>query len=659
MTIRIHRVCTLTLISPLSWFAFAAQRSRFHWMKLFAILAALAFSGAAFGQATICDSPATGPQQYSLSGTGVPQHIPGALNEVLGDIPQAYVALPGMPATPLAFCGPAWQPKYPYVVGNLIEPIPGGTVFQAVGYVACASGCTSGSTQPPQFAQFIGTTYEPSPVIGWVTTCTDSGTTATCATVDAVGESVGINQLEPYEGADVGGTMNITDYSVSGYNGVWVVTASTNSKPYTLSFTAPAGLIPGDCIDIGGAPNCTTYQQGSQIIDHQILWQDVGPQNEIALLSPMVTVTPSLSSITTMQALDVTIAVTGGSGNPMPAGTVTLISGSYSSGATTLSNGGATINIPAGSLAVGTDTLTAIYSGDSHYTSATGTSSVTVTGTETPTVTVTPSASSITTMQSLNVTVAVSGGSGNPTPTGTVALTSGTYSSGTATLSSGSVMITIPAGSLAVGTDTLTGSYSGDSDYTAATGTSSVTVTVASFTIIGSPVSVAPGATTGNTSTITVKPAGGFTGSVTLTAAVTSSPAGAQDLPTFSFGSTSPVVITGTASGTATLTISTTAPTRGALAYPSRPGVSWYAAGGTGLAFILLVGVPARSRSKRTRLGALVFLAILTGGLLACGSGGGSGPSNPGTTPGTYTITVTGTSGSTTAMSPPITLTVQ
>ncbi len=560
MKIRIHRVCTLTLISPLSWCAFAAQRSHFIWMKPFAILAALALSGAAYGQATICQSPATGPQQYSLSGTGAPQHIPGALNEVLGDIPQPYVALPGMPATPLAFCGPTWQPNYPYVVGNLIEPIPGGTVFQAVGYVACASGCTSGSTQPPQFAQFIGTTYEPSPVIGWVTTCTDSGTTATCATVDAVGESVGINQLEPYEGADVGGTMNITDYPTSGYNGVWVVTASTNSKPYTFSFTAPAGLIPGDCIDIGGAPNCTTYQQGSQIIDHQILWQDVGPQNEIALLSPMVTVTPSASSITTMQ--------------------------------------------------------------------------------------------------SLNVTVAVSGGSGNPTPTGTVALTSGTYSSGTATLSSGSVMITIPAGSLAVGTDTLTGSYSGDSDYTAATGTSSVTVTVASFTIIGTPVSVAPGATTGNTSTITVTPAGGFTGSVTLTAAVTSSPAGAQDLPTFSFGSTSPVVITGTAAGTATLTISTTAPTRGALAYPARPGVRWYAAGVTGLAFILLVGVPARGRSKRTRLGALVFLTILAGGLLACGSGGGSGPSNPGTTPGTYTITVTGTSGSTTATAP-VTLTVQ
>ena len=43
---------------------------------------------------------------------------------------------------------------------------------------------------------------------------------------------------------------------------------------------------------------------------------------------------------------------------------------------------------------------------------------------------------------------------------------------------------------------------------------SSTSPPVPSFTVTGSPVSVAPGATTGNTSTITVTPTGGFTGSV-------------------------------------------------------------------------------------------------------------------------------------------------
>jgi hypothetical protein len=79
-----------------------------------------------------------------------------------------------------------------------------------------------------------------------------------------------------------------------------------------------------------------------------------------------------------------------------------------------------------------------------------------------------------------------------------------------------------------------------------------------SFTISGTSVTVVPGATTSNTSTITVTPSGGFTGSVALTAAITTSPNGAQHLPIFSFGTTSPVSIVGTTTGTATLTITTT-----------------------------------------------------------------------------------------------------
>ena len=79
----------------------------------------------------------------------------------------------------------------------------------------------------------------------------------------------------------------------------------------------------------------------------------------------------------------------------------------------------------------------------------------------------------------------------------------------------------------------------------------------------------APGATTGNTTSITVMPSGGFTGNVTLTAALTSSPSGAIDPPTFSFGATSPVNITGASNGTGTLSVTTTAATTGALVSPN------------------------------------------------------------------------------------------
>jgi hypothetical protein len=95
-----------------------------------------------------------------------------------------------------------------------------------------------------------------------------------------------------------------------------------------------------------------------------------------------VLVTPSSSSITTAQALTVTVAVSDGSGNPAPIGAVTLSSGSYVSSATALSGGSAAINIPAGSLATGADTLTVSYTPDSNssstYNSATGSASVTV-----------------------------------------------------------------------------------------------------------------------------------------------------------------------------------------------------------------------------------------------------------------------------------------
>ncbi len=108
------------------------------------------------------------------------------------------------------------------------------------------------------------------------------------------------------------------------------------------------------------------------------------------------------------------------------------------------------------------------------------TANYTVPGKIAPAVTATPAASSIATTQSLAVTVAVSGGSGNPTPTGSVILTSGSYASAAATLSSGGAQITIPAGSLATGSDTLTAAYTPDaassSIYNKAAGTAAVSV---------------------------------------------------------------------------------------------------------------------------------------------------------------------------------------
>jgi hypothetical protein len=81
--------------------------------------------------------------------------------------------------------------------------------------------------------------------------------------------------------------------------------------------------------------------------------------------TPTVTVTPASFSITTAQSLSVGVSVSGGGTNPVPTGSVTISSGSYTSSAAKLSSGSATVNVSAGSLAVGSDVLTAAYTPDS------------------------------------------------------------------------------------------------------------------------------------------------------------------------------------------------------------------------------------------------------------------------------------------------------
>ena len=96
----------------------------------------------------------------------------------------------------------------------------------------------------------------------------------------------------------------------------------------------------------------------------------------------------------------------------------------------------------------------------------------------TPTVTVTPASSGVTVAQPLGVTIAVSGP--GSTPAGSVVLSCGSYSFAAA-LISGSAAFTIPSGSLPVGSDTLTATYTPDSgssaSYGGASGTAPVTVT--------------------------------------------------------------------------------------------------------------------------------------------------------------------------------------
>ena len=465
------------------------------------------------------------------------------------------------------------------------------------------------------------------------------------------------------------------------------------------------------------------------------------------LVTPRLTVTPSSSSIATMQALTVSVTVSGGSGITPPTGSVTLTSGGYTSAAVTLSSGSATINIPAGSLPVGNDTLTVSYTPDSVSSStcnsATGSNSVTVTNEVkgTPTVSVTLSSSSITTAQALTVSVTVSGGSGNATPAGSVTLTCGSFRSqqnlaaGTTTftlaagalpvgkntlsatympgvpaasayttatqsasvtvmqepgtiaptitakasvatitdmekvqvtvslsgvngqatpagsislssgaynsqqtLSGGMATFTIAPGSLSSGADTLTAAYSGDATYAAAHATT--VVTVAPFVMSLLPLSpISPGSSA--TGSVALKAGSTYSGTLNLTCSLIASPPGAQGLPTCSLNPVSMNLASG-GSATAVLTVTTTA------ASPASARLNfWPMGGGSILAALIMFGIP--SRRHRWAPALMVLLVMAGGGVIGCGAGGGGAspksvqPSTPATTAGSYTFTVTAT----------------
>ena len=173
----------------------------------------------------------------------------------------------------------------------------------------------------------------------------------------------------------------------------------------------------------------------------------------------------SASSSVFGQSITLTATVTG-TGTVAPSGTVNFLVGTNSVGSGALSAGVATINT--GALPVGTDAVTAVYSGDS--TNAPSTSApVTVTvaqASTNTTVGVSPSSPTVGTTANLTATVTViSPGTG--TPSNTVEFFTGTTSLGSASLSNGTATLATTA--LPVGANSITADYAGDTNFAKST----------------------------------------------------------------------------------------------------------------------------------------------------------------------------------------------
>ncbi|WP_188760090.1 Ig-like domain repeat protein [Edaphobacter acidisoli] len=177
--------------------------------------------------------------------------------------------------------------------------------------------------------------------------------------------------------------------------------------------------------------------------------------------TPTVTVATSGPS-TYGTPVSITATVTSGA-----TGTVTFTSGSQNLGSGTISGG--TVTISTSVLPAGTDTITASYGGDANNNAATGTTTQVVSKVTTTSLTLTSSANPSTFGQSVTFAATVSAGA-----TGTVTFTSGSTVIGTATISSNRASVT--TSTLPVGSDAISASYGGDSNFNSATASLTQTV---------------------------------------------------------------------------------------------------------------------------------------------------------------------------------------
>lgn len=347
-------------------------------------------------------------------------------------------------------------------------------------------------------------------------------------------------------------------------------------------------------------------------------------------------------------AVTFTATVAHATGATAPTGTVTFDDGVVSIGSTAVDAQG-TATLQTSGLGVGSHNVTAIYSGDSTYAASTSTAvAVAVRGPTTLALATSAANSTVGTNVTFTATLTTTGS--QSVPTGQV-----TYKDGTTTLGQSafldSTVTTFQTAALAVGPHTITAQYSGDATFVGSTSSAlTVTVTTAApdyqISIPSGSATIAAGQSAAYN--ISITPQGGFNGTISFAC---------SGLPAQSSCSFNPATLTPSGSATSTtLTIATTSRTTASARTVNGPAMA--ALTGIGFLGIVFLGVPTRRR-RSLRLAGMLLLAFgMVIGIASCGGGSKPPTTVSGTPPGTFSVTVTATSGTTTHSSV-ITLTVQ
>lgn len=357
--------------------------------------------------------------------------------------------------------------------------------------------------------------------------------------------------------------------------------------------------------------------------------------NSILLTSD--TNSPALAAPVTFHA-----QINKGTGVPVPTGTVTFSEGVTTLGSASVDGTGlATFAIS--TLPKGVHQVTAAYGGDTLYSGSTSSAVQVNVGAAVTTTALATSVSNPALGATVTLTATVNTG-GNPVaPTGTVSFIENSTILGTTAVQANATAA-FQTSSLAAGAHTITSFYPGDINYASST-SNPVIITVVGGAPPDYSVNIPNGSATitaGQPATynISVTPQGGFTGTISF--ACTGLPAAS------SCGFNPPTLTPNGSAASTTLTVSTTARS----AASARPLNGTTLAALASIGFLGIVFLGSASRRKRSVRMACMLLMLVATVLAIASCGGGSTPPPPppvtGTPAGTFSVTVSATSGATT-----------
>jgi len=240
---------------------------------------------------------------------------------------------------------------------------------------------------------------------------------------------------------------------------------------------------------INGVNDCTTGSMGYSATTGYDLVTGLGSANGMNLYSALTNALSASSTALQLSGSSVNLngsinltATVSSTSSGTPTGTVTFYVGSTSLGTATL-NGSDTATLSnvavtvANGFSAGTDSLTAIYSGDTTFATSTSTAQTLTVNGLTTTVTPVASTNPVAIGQSETLTATL----GTTAATGSVTFRIGSVTLGTGTVSNGVATLTLAASvanGFTVPSVTITATYNGDSSYSPVTNTMALTATI-------------------------------------------------------------------------------------------------------------------------------------------------------------------------------------